>query len=239
MRVAGSGPARAPYTRARDSLAARRCAGRLRPVHHHRADHGEPCRAAHHLAGDALLPPGRSVHRRHHGSRLSQEGERCPGQPARRAAVLRCHRQRPERRSDRACPGICRRSTTPISTPTASATPRESVEKLPALGKLQPPDAMKRFFNWYYTRIYIHVRPERIYVWRSPSIRARALRRAHGGGPLRPLRGTRALPRRSRGRHDHVAPPAGRARHPPPDRRPLDRLSRRLPVCHARARALG
>jgi hypothetical protein len=24
---------------------------------------------------------------------------------------------------------------------------------------------MKRFLSWYYTRIYIHVRPERIYVW--------------------------------------------------------------------------
>ena len=44
---------------------------------------------------------------------------------------------------------------------------RESIEKVPALGKLQPPDAVKRFFNWYYTRIYIHVRPERVYVWRS------------------------------------------------------------------------
>jgi hypothetical protein len=42
---------------------------------------------------------------------------------------------------------------------------RESIEKLPATAKLQPPDAIKRFMNWYYTRIYIHVRPERIYVW--------------------------------------------------------------------------
>ena len=45
---------------------------------------------------------------------------------------------------------------------------RESAEKLPAMARLQPPDAIKRFFNWYYTRIYVHVRPERIYVWRSP-----------------------------------------------------------------------
>lgn len=45
---------------------------------------------------------------------------------------------------------------------------RESVEKLPALSRLQPPDAIKRLFTWYYTRIYIHIRPERIYVWRGP-----------------------------------------------------------------------
>jgi hypothetical protein len=45
---------------------------------------------------------------------------------------------------------------------------RESVEKLPVLGRRQPPDAIKRLFTWYYTRIYIHVRPERIYVWRAP-----------------------------------------------------------------------
>jgi hypothetical protein len=44
---------------------------------------------------------------------------------------------------------------------------RESVEKLPALGRLQPPGAIKRFFSWYYTRIYIHIRPERVYVWRA------------------------------------------------------------------------
>jgi hypothetical protein len=44
----------------------------------------------------------------------------------------------------------------------------ESLEKLPGLRKLDPPDALKRFLSWYYTRIYIHVRPERIYVWRDP-----------------------------------------------------------------------
>jgi hypothetical protein len=42
---------------------------------------------------------------------------------------------------------------------------RESIEKLPDTAKLQPPDPIKRFFTWYYTRIYIHVRPERVYVW--------------------------------------------------------------------------
>ena len=42
---------------------------------------------------------------------------------------------------------------------------RESLEKLPATRDLQPPDFMKRFLGWYYDRIYVHVRPERIYVW--------------------------------------------------------------------------
>ena len=45
---------------------------------------------------------------------------------------------------------------------------RESAEKLPALSRLQPPGAIKRFFSWYYTRIYIHIRPERVYIWRTP-----------------------------------------------------------------------
>ena len=42
---------------------------------------------------------------------------------------------------------------------------KESIEKLPGTAQLQPPDRLKRFLGWYYTRIYIHVRPERIYVW--------------------------------------------------------------------------
>jgi hypothetical protein len=44
---------------------------------------------------------------------------------------------------------------------------QEVAEKLPALSRLQPPDVMMRFFSWYYTRIYIHIRPERVYVWRA------------------------------------------------------------------------
>jgi hypothetical protein len=42
---------------------------------------------------------------------------------------------------------------------------REVHEKLPAAASAEPPEFMKRFFSWYYTRIYVHVRPERIYVW--------------------------------------------------------------------------
>jgi hypothetical protein len=42
---------------------------------------------------------------------------------------------------------------------------RESWEKLPGVRKMHPPKPLRRAFNWYYTRIYIHVRPERIFVW--------------------------------------------------------------------------
>jgi hypothetical protein len=42
---------------------------------------------------------------------------------------------------------------------------RESIEKLPGTAKLQPPAALRRLLDWYYTCIYIHVRPERVYVW--------------------------------------------------------------------------
>src|SRR5919204_1262628 len=40
---------------------------------------------------------------------------------------------------------------------------RELAEKLPATKDMTPPGFLKPFFNWYYTRIYVHVRPERIY----------------------------------------------------------------------------
>jgi hypothetical protein len=42
---------------------------------------------------------------------------------------------------------------------------RESFEKLPGVSKLEPPAPLRRLLGWYYTRIYIHVRPERVYVW--------------------------------------------------------------------------
>jgi hypothetical protein len=44
---------------------------------------------------------------------------------------------------------------------------RESVEKLPGVQSASPPKALRRFFTWYYARIYVHVRPERVYVWRG------------------------------------------------------------------------
>jgi hypothetical protein len=42
---------------------------------------------------------------------------------------------------------------------------RESKEKIPSMGKVNVPEFVKRWANWYFTRIYVHVRPERVYVW--------------------------------------------------------------------------
>jgi hypothetical protein len=42
---------------------------------------------------------------------------------------------------------------------------RESTEKLPGIKTMLPPRAIRGLFNWYFTRIYVHVRPERVYVW--------------------------------------------------------------------------
>jgi hypothetical protein len=42
---------------------------------------------------------------------------------------------------------------------------RESAAKLPGMKEIQPPAFIRRMLDWYYTRIYVHVRPERVYVW--------------------------------------------------------------------------
>lgn len=42
---------------------------------------------------------------------------------------------------------------------------RELIEKLPGVAGDLPPRVFERMLDWYYTRIYVHVRPERVYVW--------------------------------------------------------------------------
>jgi hypothetical protein len=42
---------------------------------------------------------------------------------------------------------------------------RESVEKLPATKEMHPPKFLRRWMDWYYARIYVKVRPERVLVW--------------------------------------------------------------------------
>jgi hypothetical protein len=42
---------------------------------------------------------------------------------------------------------------------------KESAEKLPATKEMHPPAFLRGMFNWYYTRIYVYVRPERVFVW--------------------------------------------------------------------------
>jgi hypothetical protein len=47
---------------------------------------------------------------------------------------------------------------------------RESAEKLPATKEMHPPKLVRGLFDWYYTRIYVHVRPERVFVWESGEV---------------------------------------------------------------------
>src|SRR4051794_11308387 len=42
---------------------------------------------------------------------------------------------------------------------------RESGEKLPATKSMLPPKPIRGLFGWYFKRLYIEVRPERIYSW--------------------------------------------------------------------------
>ena len=56
---------------------------------------------------------------------------------------------------------------------------------------MHPPKPLRGMFNWYYARIYIKVRPERVFVWPDGDLTEEpdGPRRAPGGGPLRPRRG--------------------------------------------------
>jgi hypothetical protein len=69
---------------------------------------------------------------------------------------------------------------------------RESLDKLPAVREMLPPKPLRRMFSWYFTRIYVHVRPERVYVWpegdptREPELldaRLEEVRSGHGEEP--------------------------------------------------------
>jgi hypothetical protein len=46
---------------------------------------------------------------------------------------------------------------------------REIEEKLPA--RQMPPKVFERLLQWFLTRIYVHVRPERVYVWTGGNVR--------------------------------------------------------------------
>jgi hypothetical protein len=73
----------------------------------------------------------------------------------------------------------------------------EMAAKLPGARAWSPP--RWRFFDWYYTRIYVHVRPERVYVWRGgPGAEPELLdahmeevRSGHNEEPPAPLAGPR------------------------------------------------
>ncbi len=72
---------------------------------------------------------------------------------------------------------------------------RESWEKLPGIRDMHPPKLMRNLYGWYYTRIYVKVRPERVFVWpdgdpnRSPQIldsHKEEVRSGHVEEPLQP-----------------------------------------------------
>ena len=114
---------------------------------------------------------------------------------------------------------------------------REATEKLPALNGRRVPERVQRLFGWYFTRIYIHVRPERVYVWRTANsgrTRAVTTRTWRRSAPATPRSPTVSTPHPEGGAIEWDAR-LERARHDLPDRGALDRLSRRLPVRHARS----
>src|ERR671918_601880 len=47
---------------------------------------------------------------------------------------------------------------------------REIAEKLPAVKRQMPPKMFDPLMGWYFNRIYIRVRPERIYVWPNSDV---------------------------------------------------------------------
>lgn len=50
---------------------------------------------------------------------------------------------------------------------------RESLAKLPATKTMLPPPILRRrLMSWYFVRLYVHVRPERVYVWPSGDLAA-------------------------------------------------------------------
>jgi pyridoxamine 5'-phosphate oxidase-like protein len=49
---------------------------------------------------------------------------------------------------------------------------REAVEKLPATKEMLPPRWLEGLFSWYFERIYVKTRPERVFVWPTGDARA-------------------------------------------------------------------
>jgi hypothetical protein len=72
---------------------------------------------------------------------------------------------------------------------------RESAEKLPGTKDMHPPKPLRGLLRWYYARIYVKVRPERVFVWpdgdvsREPALHdshIEEVRSGHTEVPLEP-----------------------------------------------------
>lgn len=48
----------------------------------------------------------------------------------------------------------------------------ESRAKLPGTESMHPPKPLRGLMSWYYTRVYVHVRPERVYLWPNGDVTA-------------------------------------------------------------------
>ena len=109
---------------------------------------------------------------------------------------------------------------------------RESNVKLPATKKMHPPKPMRAMIGWYYTRIYVLVRPERVFVWPGPDVDrgARDPRLPPRGGPLGPRRGAGRRPRRADRRPGRLGRAGRRARPRLRDGRGHLAGARRLPA---------
>ena len=70
---------------------------------------------------------------------------------------------------------------------------RESWEKLPGARDAHPPKVLRGLFGWYYTRIYVKVRPERVFVWadgdvsKEPEVHDSHLEEVRSGHSREPL----------------------------------------------------
>ncbi len=70
---------------------------------------------------------------------------------------------------------------------------RESQEKLPGIRDAHPPKILRGLFGWYYTRIYVKVRPERVFVWpdgdpsKEPEVHDARLEEVRSGHSEEPL----------------------------------------------------
>ncbi len=112
---------------------------------------------------------------------------------------------------------------------------REALEKLPGSKDMMPPKSLQRLFSFYYTRLYIHVRPERVYVWPGgdpklePQLfdaRMEEVRSGHDEEPPAP----HAV---HRGRAAGLGRAHGRARRALPERRAVARGAGRLSLLGA------
>jgi hypothetical protein len=96
---------------------------------------------------------------------------------------------------------------------------RESIEKLPGSKGMLPPKPVRGLFNWYFTRVYVHVRPERVYLWPD------------GDATSEPqLLDARLEEVRSGHDEEAVAPPAPLAGGPAVWDERIDELSERYPT---------